>query len=200
MADYKPKENYPGFDKDLDMEGVEIKDIAEPSADDSAATKKYVDDAIAAAAVEAHPTYAIKADDVDPLLRKATVTLTANEVKALNASPKTLIAAPAAGEALIVERVLFRFHWATTQYTGGSALSVIYTGGSTNLLAGTLAASFLTDPTAAVTSDAILAGLGTQLAAPQETAVKLKAAAAEFATGDSTLEVQVWYRIAAATV
>ncbi len=199
MADYKPKENYPGFDKDLDMEGVEIKDIAEPSADDSAATKKYVDDAIAAAAIEAHPTYAIKADDVDPLLRKATVTLTANEIKALNASPKTLIAAPAAGEALIIERVLFRFIWATTQYTAGSALSVLYAGGSTNLLAGTLAATFLTAPTAAVTSDAILAGLGTQLSAPQETAVTLKAASTEFATGDSTLEVQIWYRVAAAT-
>lgn len=199
MADYKPKENYPGFDKDLDMEGVEIKDIAEPTADDSAATKKYVDDAIADAAIEAHPTYAIKADDVDPLLKKATVTVTANQIKALNASPKTLIAAPSAGETLIVERVLFRFNWGTTQYTGGSALSVLYAGGSTNLMAGTLAASFITGPTAAVTSDAILAGLGTQLAAPQETAVTLKAAAAEFAAGDSTLEVQIWYRVAAAT-
>lgn len=196
---FKPKEHYPGFDQDLDFDGVALKGVADPTDDQDVATKAHVAALLAAAAVEQHPTFAIKATDVDPLLQKATVTLTANEIKALNASPKTLIAAPGAGETIIVERVLFRFLWGTTQYTGGSNLSVIYEGGSTNQLAGTLAASFITGPTGAVTSDAILAALGTQLAAPQETAIQLKAAAAEFATGDSTLEVQAWFRVGAAT-
>jgi hypothetical protein len=174
---YKPSENYPGFDRDLDLDGVQVKNVGDPTDDQDVATKAYV----------------------DPLIRKAVVILTAAEIKALNATPKTLIAAPGAGQTLVVERCVFRFLWGTIQYTGGSALSVIHSGGSTNLLAGTLAASFLTTPTAAVTDDAILAGLGTQLSAPQATAVKLKAAGAEFATGDSTLEVSLFYRLIPAT-
>jgi hypothetical protein len=96
---------------------------------------------------------------------------------------------------VIVERVLFRFNWVGVQYANGSAISVIYDGGSTNVLAGTLAATFLTTPTAAVTDDAVLAGLGTQLAASQNKAIKVKAASTEFATGDSTVTVVTWYRV-----
>jgi hypothetical protein len=180
MADYKPKENYPGFDKDLDMEGVELKDIAEPSAADSAATKGYVDTLSAS---------------VDDRILKATVTLTAAQIKALGATPIALIAAPGAGKSIVVEKAVFRFNWVGVQYANGSALSLIYDTGSTNLLAGTLAATFLTAPTAAVVSDAAIGALGTQLELVQNKSVKIKAASTEFATGDSTMTVVLFYRI-----
>ncbi len=133
--------------------------------------------------------------NVDPLLKVATVTVTAAQIKTLNASPKQLIAAPGEGKTIVPVKVLFRFNWVGVQYADGSALSVIYAGGSTNLMAGTLAATFITAPTEAVTDDAILGALGTQLAASQNTAVQLKAATTEFATGDGTLTVVIWYHV-----
>lgn len=218
MADYKPKENYPGFDKDLDMEGVEIKDVAEPTTDDSVATKKYVDDTVAAAEIAVTEQalaatladYALIADYtttedlaanyasvalVDSLQKVQITSLTAAQVKALNATPIMIVPKAGAGTAVVLDRVLFRYNYAGAAFTNGSALSAIYQGGSTNLLTGTLAASFLTGPTDVVTSDAVLAAVGTQLAVPQDTNILLKAAAAEFA-GDATgtLDVVCWYR------
>ena len=184
MSDFKPKEFIPGFDQNLDMEGVELKDIAEPSAADSAVTKGYVD-----------TLYASLSASVDERILKTTVTLTAAQIKALGATPIALIAAPGAGKSIVVEKAVFRFNWVGVQYANGSALSLIYDTGSTNLLAGTLAATFLTAPTAAVVSDAAIGALGTQLELVQNKSVKIKAASTEFATGNSTMTVVLFYRV-----
>lgn len=196
MATFKPADYYPGFrGHDIDMDGVEVLNAGDPTAAQSLATKNYVDTELAAAAVEAHPTYAVKTTDVDPLLKVATVTLADTDILALNATPKQLIAAPGAGASVIVERVAFRFNWATTQYAAGGACSVFYSGASTNLMAATLAATFFTAPTGAVTNDVAIGPSASALTIPQNTAVVLKAASADFTTGDSTVDVTIWYRV-----
>lgn len=137
--------------------------------------------------------------DVDASLVQTYVrTVTAAELKALKTTPIEILPATLAGtgHSLLVHSVLFRFNWATTQYTGGGAIKLYYNGGDgSNVMASTVAASFVTGPTAAVTTDALVNGTASQLAVPQNTAVKMTCATADFADGDSTVVLVVNYRV-----
>jgi hypothetical protein len=130
------------------------------------------------------------------LLQLAAITITSAELLALNSTPVQLIAAPGAGKSIsLAGPILFRFNWNSIQYTGGGAISIIYAGGATNLMASTVPASFVDAPTGPVTNDNLVQPLSTILTVPQATAVQLTCATGNFVAGNSTLTIWVPYVI-----
>jgi hypothetical protein len=73
----------------------------------------------------------------------ATVTLTAAQVKALNTTPRTLVAAPGAGKVIVVDRIFGETLGATAAFTGANALEFRYTNGSGTKVTADLPASFI---------------------------------------------------------
>ena len=128
-------------------------------------------------------------------LKTATVTVSSAELLALNASPKTLIAAPAAGKALILVAAELWLDFATTKYDGiaaGEDLTIRYTDGS-----GALLATIETDPFLAAEADAFRYVEPTTTAAitpVAEAPLVLHLSTGEIATGDSPLKVRITYR------
>ncbi len=133
--------------------------------------------------------------DASPLFQ-ADVTITASQLKALNATPQTLVAAPGAGKILVPTLVQLFLDYATTAYDGiaaGEDLNVRYTNGSGALCATIEATGFL-DATADAyrwvtpTTAAAVAGVA-------NAALVLHMATGEIATGDSPLKVRTFYRV-----
>jgi hypothetical protein len=125
-------------------------------------------------------------------LRAVQVTLTAAQIITLHSVPVLLVAAPGAGKALIVDAMLFQFKYGTVQMTGGGATSAVYHGATTNLLAGSVAAATIT---AAANATISAGSLATALAVTTNVGVDLYAASADFAAGDSTAVVTLWYTL-----
>jgi predicted RecA/RadA family phage recombinase len=123
-------------------------------------------------------------------------TLTAAQLIAMYTAPITLIPAPGAGKAVLVDQdILFEMATTATQFTGGGAVSFPYHGGGTVVHAGSVPASVVT---AAAGSSYTL--LGSAVAAngttvPANTGVDITNATAAFAAGTGTAKVQMRYRI-----
>jgi len=127
-------------------------------------------------------------------LKTATVTVSSAELRALNATPKTLIAAPASGKALILVGAELWLDFATTAYDGiaaGEDLTVRYTNASGTTLATIETIGFLDATADAFRYVTPAAGTLTPVAAAP---LILHLSAGEIATGDSPLKVRVTYR------
>lgn len=128
------------------------------------------------------------------VMKTAEISISSAEILALFTTPKTLVAAPAAGKAIILENVSFSFTHGGVNYAAGGAWRIQYNGQTTNLLS-TMnidspingAASFLRHYTTAVA-----AGGNTPFAA---TALEITNATANHTTGNGTLKVYVKYKI-----
>jgi hypothetical protein len=128
-------------------------------------------------------------------LKTATVTVSASEMKALNATPKTLIAAPAAGKALILVAAELWLDYGSAAYAeiaGGEDLTIKYSNDSGAVLATVETTGFLD-----ATADAF------RYVTPTTTAAFAPVAAAplvlhlltgEIITGDSPLKIRITYR------
>ena len=131
----------------------------------------------------------------DMPLKTATVTVSSAELLALNATSKTLIAAPAAGKALILVAAELWLDYATTAYAGiaaGEDLTIRYTDGSGTTLATIETTGFLD-----ATADAFRYVEPTTTAAitpVAEAPLVLHLSTGEFATGDSPLKLRLLYR------
>jgi hypothetical protein len=131
----------------------------------------------------------------DGPLKTATVTVSSAELLALNATPKTLIAAPDAGHALILVGAEFWLDYATTAYDGiaaGEDLTIRYTNAS-----GATLATIETDPFLTATADAFRYVYPTTTAAITPVAAAplvLHLSTGEIATGNSPLKVRITYR------
>lgn len=71
-------------------------------------------------------TLALTTDIGADVRATATVALTSAEILGMYATPKQLVAAPAAGQAIIVENIEVLHTYSTAQYTGGGACKVQY--------------------------------------------------------------------------
>lgn len=121
----------------------------------------------------------------------AQVTLSAAQLTTLHSAPPSIVAAPGAGLAVILDALLFQFKFGTTQFTNGGAVSAVYHGASTNLLSGSIAQATVQGGVNATISAGSLAAA---LAVSTNTGIDLLAAGADFAGGgDSTAIVTAWY-------
>lgn len=128
------------------------------------------------------------------------VTLTAAEVKALNATPKTLVAAPGANLAVVFEGAMVSFVYGTAAYAGiaaGEDLSFKYTNGS-GLEVGQCETTGFLDQTASqfryVRPQAAASG-NSAILAVANAALVLHMLSGEITTGDSPVKVRVIYRV-----
>ena len=131
-------------------------------------------------------------------LSVADVTITEAELKALNATPKTLLGAPGAGKASILHSVELFLDYETTDYDGiapGEDLSVLYeTAGEIGRIEATgfLDASADARRFLKVHDSGAYAPSACPLGVNE--AVQMQMLVDEIATGDSPLKVRVRYR------
>lgn len=130
----------------------------------------------------------------------ADVTVSSAELLALNATPKTLVAAPGAGQALIFESAIMFLSYAGTAYAGiaaGEDLSVKYTDGSGAAVAGCETTGFLdatADATRFVRATAAASGVS-QITPVANAPLVLQLLSGEITTGNSPLKLRVFYRV-----
>jgi hypothetical protein len=133
------------------------------------------------------------------------VTITAAQLKALNATPQTVVAAPGAGYALVLEGALLTMTYGTAAYAGiaaGEDLSFKYTNGSGAEVGQCETTGFLDQ-----TSDQLryvraqAAASGNSAVTPiANAALVLHMLSGEITTGDSPLKVRVFYRVIPTTI
>jgi predicted RecA/RadA family phage recombinase len=125
----------------------------------------------------------------------ATATLTAANIIAMNGAPVSVLAAPGAGKAIVVNNVLFEITTTSTAFTGGGVVTFNYTGGSVPVHAGSVPAATVT--AGAGTTNTLLgpavAANGTVV--PANTGVSVTNGTAAFAAGTGTAKVFIQYRI-----
>jgi hypothetical protein len=120
------------------------------------------------------------------------VALTAAQITTLHSVGIPLIAAQGAGTAIAVDAMTFQFVYGTVQFTGGGAVNPVYAGATANLLGGSVAAATIqAAANALISAGAPAAALSLSL----NTGVSLYAATADFAAGNSTAIVTVWFTI-----
>lgn len=130
----------------------------------------------------------------------ATVALTAAQIKALYDTPVQLIAAPGVGKLVIIDSILWDIAFGTLQYTAGGVLAAQYGNavhGLGPVASGTLDAASLNGVAASgfLSNDGIAGNLNVAASGSLNTAVYLSNQTADFATGDSTVNLYVRYRV-----
>jgi hypothetical protein len=126
---------------------------------------------------------------------QADIVVTTEQLLALHATPKQLVAAPGLGKAIILVDAQLRLVWNSAAYDGiaaGEDLEIRYTNG-----AGQLVATVETTGFVDATADAfrhIYPAAAAAIAPVANAALVLDLASGEIATGDSALHVRVRYR------
>ena len=142
-----------------------------------------------ASALEIKPTY----------LNVVEVSLTAAQFKGMFATPVTVIAAPGANKAIVVDSVVLNMTFVSAQYAAGGAVGLQY-GAAANL-AGPLASTTegATDFTGAAASTLFRFGgglsTGAAVASAANAAVTISNLTQAFTTGDSTFKCWIWYKV-----
>lgn len=131
-------------------------------------------------------------------IQYAEVSLTANEIKALRATPKTLVSAPGAGKIIeFVSAILLLDATATAFTETADNMAVKYTDGSGAAVSGTIEATGFIDQTAdtmttaTAKADAIVAKTGCE----NKAIVLHNTGDGEYATGTGVMRVKVAYRV-----
>ncbi len=142
-----------------------------------------------------------------PALRSVRVTVSSAELLAINATPKTVVAAPGSGLAIIFEGAQL-YKAAGTAYAGvagGEDLSFKYTNGS-GLEVGVCETTGFLDQTSAQyrycrpQTGALSAGTVSDIVPVANSPLVLQLLTGEITTGDSPLKLRVYYRVTTTTL
>lgn len=122
-----------------------------------------------------------------------TTQISSAQILTLNTAPTTIIPAPGAGKAILLDRLIIEMIRTATAYTGGGVVGPVYAGATGMVLTAT------TMPAATVTTGgagtALTILLGNYPAPAVNTAVQLFAGTANFAAGTGTMVVTAFYSI-----
>ena len=138
---------------------------------------------------------AITSSKIDPsVIQTAVIPLTAAQIIAMYTTPVSLIAAPGAGKAILVDGLTFEFTGTATQFTGGGAVQIQYHGYAANLLDSTIAAATIQANATAILQFGIASTVGGNIV-EANTGIDITNATAAFAAGTGTAKVFIRYRI-----
>jgi hypothetical protein len=145
------------------------------------------------------PVFGSEIDGAQFRIFRRKVTITAAQLLALNATPRELVPAPGAGLANIFEGAVIRKP-SGTAYGGiaaGEDLSVKYTDGSGAEVAQCETTGFLDQTTNQVrfVQGHRAASLNSAITPVDSAALVLHLLVGEITTGDSDLNIEVWYRV-----
>jgi hypothetical protein len=118
------------------------------------------------------------------------ISLTAAQINALNTSPVTIVPAPGAGLAVVLEGLVIEINRTATAFTGGGTVYPIYAGA-----VGTWLTDFTTGGAGQVVRYMAPAASAGGVLVPANTAIQLYAATANFATGTGNAKVFVTYSV-----
>ncbi len=122
--------------------------------------------------------------------------LTSAQILALNSTPITLVTTTVGGTALVLQSLVFEMNGTSTTYTAGGALSVVYHGFATNVLAGTIPSTVVsTASSGALGNVNAYEALGTGLIVVPNCGLDITNATTNFTTGTGTAKVFVNYYI-----
>jgi hypothetical protein len=137
----------------------------------------------------------------EAVLRKASVQITTGQILALNAAPKTLVAAPGAGKAIMVRGVFCALDYNSAAYAGiagGEDWVLKYTNGSGDEITGHIETTGWLDQT----SDQLrwVGPIGASNAVADvipvvNAAVVMHQLSGEITTGNSPVNVDVYYHV-----
>jgi len=116
----------------------------------------------------------------------------AADITTSHSAPLALVAAPGLNKAIQLTRAIVQFRYGTVQFTGGGALSFVYHGATVNLLSGTVAAATIQAAANAVVSPGAQAAA---LVLTPNVGIDWLAATADFAAGDSTAVLTLFYTV-----
>lgn len=142
-------------------------------------------------------TARLAVEAVESQIKFVDVTITSAELLALNATPKTIVAAPGAGFGLVLVGAV-AYKAAGTAYAGiasGEDLAIKYTDSSGTALATIETTGFLDQATAQVRAvEAYRAASGVNSFTPSNTPLVAHMLTGEITTGNSDLKLRVYYR------
>jgi hypothetical protein len=145
-----------------------------------------------------HETRILSKETGDGAVQYAEVSLSSADILALRATPKTLVAAPAAGKILCFHRAVLLLDATATAYVESAAnLAIKYTDGSGVAVCETIEATGFIDQTADTMTaarpklDPIVAKTGCEAKA----LVLHNTGAGEYTTGTGTMRVKVWFSV-----
>ena len=118
-------------------------------------------------------------------------TITSAQILALSSAPVTLIAAPGAGYFIDIQGVLIYLNYTSPAYAAGSTLQIL----SGSVAVATTTATLINGSASAVIQPAFPLIGSTGKPGGSNSAITLGVAGANFTTGNSTLDVLLWYSI-----
>jgi len=125
-----------------------------------------------------------------------TITIPTASVLTLHSVPVSLVAAPGAGKAIIVESCLIEVTATSTAFAAGGVVAPVYHGATTALTANTLAAANINTGTPGTTYwNLVEAQTANGSPITANAGVDLYAATQDFTTGTGSLKVQIWYSV-----
>jgi hypothetical protein len=134
----------------------------------------------------------IPSANLDPqVIQYKKVTLTAANMLALHGTPITGIAAPGAGKAIQLIDALIYINFNTTAYAAGSVFQIVVGGAAV----ATTTAALINNGAALIIQPAFPLVGTTNSEGTGNSALTLTASAGEFTTGDSPVNVHLWYAV-----
>ena len=121
------------------------------------------------------------------------VSLTAAQIIAMRTTPVSLVAAPGAGKAIVVDNISLKMTTTATAFTGGGAVEFRYTDGSGTKVSADIASGVVT--AGAGTSFTNVRGIEASLTLVANAAVVITNASAVFAAGTGTAVVTIEYHV-----
>jgi hypothetical protein len=124
------------------------------------------------------------------------VPVTSAQLLAMFTTPVSVLAAPAAGQAIVVQQIAFEMIATATAYTSGGTVNFVYHGGSVTPVTGTVAAAIVTatgPTTVVITLGPNIVSTGN--AVTNAVGIDITNATGAFLTGTGTAVVHLFYSI-----